>query len=109
VHANNGPKPSKKGWDGRGCLGWTPQALLDLFFLSSRTVQLCKLQTLTVCNDVFFIWSEAQFGTINGLRLGTLQGQAVLQQTFETCSSALCSCLTLVFVFVCNEGGLGGT
>lgn len=39
--------------------------------------QLSKLQNLTVCNDVLFIWSEAQFGTVNGLRLGTHPVQAV--------------------------------
>lgn len=48
------------------------------FLFRTLCVQLGKLQNLTVCNDVFFIWAEAQFGTVNGLRLGSLQGQTVL-------------------------------
>jgi hypothetical protein len=62
----------------------------DLLACCRPMLQLCKLQTLTVCNDVFFIWSEAQFGTINGLRLGTLQGQAVLR--FSSFITEACYC-----------------
>lgn len=36
-----------------------------------------RLQRYNVCNDVFHIWHDGLFGTINGLRLGRLPSKAV--------------------------------
>ncbi|CAI5717065.1 unnamed protein product [Peronospora farinosa] len=36
-----------------------------------------RLQRYNVCNDVFHIWHDGLFGTINGLRLGRLPSKPV--------------------------------
>ena len=50
---------------------------LSHFPLSMR-VQLHLFQQITVLSDVFFVWHDGPFGTINGLRLGRLPITQVL-------------------------------
>jgi hypothetical protein len=67
---------------GMSCLCARPLAL-----------QLSKLQHITIFNDAFFIWHDGQYGTINGLRLGCVNGQPVRW-------SGECGCFLVTWVWM---------
>lgn len=47
--------------------------------------QLHLFQQITVLSDVFFVWHDGPFGTINGLRLGRLPITQVLSPPRLSC------------------------
>jgi beclin 1 len=49
---------------------------VDVFSVHASDM-LRRLQRYNVCNDVFHIWHDGNFGTINGLRLGRLPSKPV--------------------------------
>jgi beclin len=62
--------------------------------------QLQKLRATNVYNDTFHIWRDGHFGTINNLRMGTLQSQPV-DYYFALFNICLLSCSNFDF-----SGGL---
>lgn len=62
---------------------------------------LSKLQHITIFNDAFFIWHDGQYGTINGLRLGCVNGQPVDWMQVN----AAMGYVALLLAAVCSQTG----